>query len=192
MYKNLKWKLIVIAAVAALGIFMFVPPSQKVKLGLDLKGGIHLVLKVNTGDALELEVETTADQFRQELVDAGLTAVTAAPDSESSFLVSGIPEERDQELRRLADNSISLAQQYDREQVAGSGPLSYRFRLKPNVAQRLREESVQQAILVGLQVERGIAFRTGGHNEGSSGGPRASAILCQPCARHVPRRRTTA
>ena len=146
MYKNLKWKLIVIAAVAALGIFMFVPPSQKVKLGLDLKGGIHLVLNVNTGDALELEVETTADQFRQELVDAGMTAVTATPDSESSFLVSGIPQERDQELRRLADNSISLAQQYDREQVAGSGPLSYRFRLKPNVAQRLREESVQQAI----------------------------------------------
>ena len=146
MYKNLKWKLLTIAVVAALGIFAFTPPSKKVSLGLDLKGGIQLILKVNTEDALELETETTADQFRQELVDAGMTAVTAALDSKSSFVIAGIPQERDQEFRRLSDNSAAIAQQFDREQVAGSGTLSYRFRIKPNIERSVREESVAQAI----------------------------------------------
>jgi preprotein translocase subunit SecD len=145
MYKNLRWKLLTIAAVAAIGIFAFVPPKQKIRLGLDLKGGIQVVLRVNTGDALELEAETSADQFRQELVDAGMTAVTSTAEGDT-FVVAGIPQDRDQEFRRLADNSPILAQQFDREQVAGDGPRTYRFRLKPNIAQRLREESVQQAI----------------------------------------------
>ena len=146
MYKNLKWKLLTIAAVAALGIFAFTPPSTKVKLGLDLKGGIQLILKVNTEDAVELETETTADQFRQELVDAGMTAVTSSLDSKGSFVVAGIPQERDQEFRRLADGSPSVNDQFDREQVAGAGTLSYRFRMKPNIERTVREQSVAQAI----------------------------------------------
>jgi preprotein translocase subunit SecD len=146
MYKNLRWKLLAIAAVAALAIFAFYPPWKKVNLGLDLKGGIHLVLKVNTGDALELETETTAEQFREELVKAGMSAVTSAVETESTFVVSGIPQERDQEFRRLSDSSVSIAQQFDREQVAGASTLSYRFRLKPNVERAIREDSVTQAI----------------------------------------------
>ena len=37
----------------ALAVWSFTPPSQKIKLGLDLKGGVHLVLEVQTDDALK-------------------------------------------------------------------------------------------------------------------------------------------
>jgi preprotein translocase subunit SecD len=146
MYKNLKWKLLTIAAVAAVALFAFVPIGEKVKLGLDLKGGVHLVLKVNTDDALELETQTTAEQLREELVRAGFTAVTSSAESVSSFVVTGVPRDRDQEFRRLADNTVAVGQQFDREQIAGEGVLSYRFRLKPNIERALREDSVEQAI----------------------------------------------
>ena len=43
MAKNLRWKLLVILGVIALAVFAFYPPSEKVRLGLDLKGGVHLV-----------------------------------------------------------------------------------------------------------------------------------------------------
>ena len=33
-------------------------------LGLDLKGGVHLVLRVQTDDALKLETETTVERLR--------------------------------------------------------------------------------------------------------------------------------
>ena len=46
MMKNLKWRIGLIAVVIGLSIWAFVPPEQKVKLGLDLKGGVHLVLRV--------------------------------------------------------------------------------------------------------------------------------------------------
>jgi preprotein translocase subunit SecD len=44
MYKNLRWKAITIVAVAVLAAVSFYPPKDKIKLGLDLQGGVHLVL----------------------------------------------------------------------------------------------------------------------------------------------------
>ncbi len=65
MNKNLRWKVITTFAVLALAVFFFYPPQQKVKLGLDLKGGVHLVLKVQTDDAVKLETEVTAERLRE-------------------------------------------------------------------------------------------------------------------------------
>ena len=48
---------------------------QKVKLGLDLKGGVHLVLKVKTDDALKAETETASEQFQEALKTAPLSRV---------------------------------------------------------------------------------------------------------------------
>ena len=39
MKKGLQWKLILTLAVTALSIYLFVPPKDKIKLGLDLKEG---------------------------------------------------------------------------------------------------------------------------------------------------------
>jgi preprotein translocase subunit SecD len=146
MYKNLRWKLLAIAIVAAIGIYAFVPPAEKIKLGLDLKGGIHLVLRVNTDDALRLESETASEQFRAELVDVGMTGATASVDSHTSFVLTGVPQERDAEFRRLADQVVGV--NFDREQVAQSGgsALTYRFQIKPNIQRTLREEAVDQAM----------------------------------------------
>jgi preprotein translocase subunit SecD len=115
-----------------------------VRLGLDLKGGLELRLKVNTEDAVQLETETASEQFKQELRDAGMSSVTTLVDGLGTFVVSGFPAERDQEVRRLSDTSPALAQQFDREQIAGQA--SYRFRMKPNIERNVRDESVQQAI----------------------------------------------
>ncbi len=64
MYKNLRWKFLAIVAVAGLAIWSFTPPSQKIRLGLDLKGGMHLVLAVKTEDALRVETETASEQLQ--------------------------------------------------------------------------------------------------------------------------------
>lgn len=144
MYKNLRWKLLGIAAVAAIAIYAFIPPAERIRLGLDLKGGVHLVLKVNTDDALRLETETASESFRAELVDAGMTSALAEVESDLAFTVAGVPQDRDAEFRRLADQFVGL--NFDREQVAGGGALTYRFQLKPNVQRTLREEAVDQAL----------------------------------------------
>ena len=80
--KNIRWKLIAILAVlvifSAVGVYpilaeMYHWPSpgwlqqKQLKLGLDLKGGVHLVLRVQRDDAIRLESETEAERLRDTL-----------------------------------------------------------------------------------------------------------------------------
>lgn len=138
MAKNLRWKLLVIVGVIALSVFAFYPPDQKVRLGLDLKGGVHLVMRVQTEDALRLETETTADRLREQMKTQNVTgSVTGA--SPTEFRVDGVPAEQDAAFRQLLTD-IELT--YNRSPGAGS----HTFSMRPNIANQLREEAVVQAL----------------------------------------------
>src|ERR1700680_2582479 len=77
MNKNLGWKLGVI--VATLLIFLYgifgVPESssgrgflasleKRINLGLDLKGGTHLILQVQVNDAVNVETDNVAERLK--------------------------------------------------------------------------------------------------------------------------------
>ena len=138
MYKNLYWKLGAIVAIAALAVWSFTPPGEKISLGLDLKGGVHLVLGVQTDDALRLESETTSEQVKQAALDQGITVTTTPGLAE--FTVTGIPQDRDQQFRAIADPMTSIS--YDRGAAAGG----YVFRMRPTIQVQTRNEAVTQAI----------------------------------------------
>ncbi|MEZ5287689.1 MAG: protein translocase subunit SecD [Vicinamibacterales bacterium] len=140
MGKNLRWKLVVILAVVALSIFAFYPPGEKVRLGLDLKGGVHLVLRVQTDDALRLLTEGTAAQLAEQMRTAGITGISAQATSPTEFTVSGVPAEQDATFR----SSLSTVElSYDR---SSTGPGSYAFTMKPNIVVDNRESTVNQAL----------------------------------------------
>jgi preprotein translocase subunit SecD len=140
MNKSIRWRVLAIVAVVAIGAWAVYPPSQKIKLGLDLKGGVHLVLRVQTDDALRLETETTKERLREELAKAGAPSVTATTISPTEFQLSGVPPEQDAMLRQIA---TEVEQVYNRESgTAGT----YVFRMKPNIANQMRQETVAQAM----------------------------------------------
>jgi preprotein translocase subunit SecD len=79
---DIRWKVITIIAVfvifASVGVYPLVgsyygvnKPSwlmdKMLKLGLDLKGGVHLVLRVQTDDAIRLETDQNAERLREAL-----------------------------------------------------------------------------------------------------------------------------
>jgi preprotein translocase subunit SecD len=140
MYKNLRWKLIVIAAVTALAAWSFSPPRTKIKLGLDLKGGAHFVLAVQTDDALRLETETSSEQLRVALHDAKITTATAKVNSLTEFQIDGVPNTSMAQLQTIADQQVGTL--FDRDQTGGTVV----FRMKPNAVVQTREEAVRQAI----------------------------------------------
>ena len=81
MNKRIRTRLIIILAVTALsvGLFAGFPPSvanirQKVNLGLDLKGGTHLVLQVVTEDAIRLNTDGAIESFRTLLQQKNVVA----------------------------------------------------------------------------------------------------------------------
>ena len=141
MYKNLRWKLLTIVAAAALAVYAFYPPSENVKLGLDLRGGVHLVLQVQTDDALRIETETTAEQLLQALADDGVAVTSIRPTSLTTFDVEGVPQANDQQFRQIADAQVSLV--FNRTSNGGG---NYTFEMRPNLAVDRRSEAVTQAI----------------------------------------------
>src|SRR4030095_6836576 len=137
MMKNLQWRIGLIVAVIGLSIWAFVPPSQKVKLGLDLKGGVHLVLRVKTDDALQLETETTVERLRDSLQRASVAFAKLEQTSSTEFRVEGI---QDDGAYRTA--AIEADTDFDRSAEARG----YTYRLKPNIANQLRDGAVTQAL----------------------------------------------
>lgn len=137
----LRWKLLAILVVTAAAVLAVWPPWEKVRLGLDLKGGVHLVLRVHTDDALRLETETSSERLREALNQVGLGVGAIIVESPTSFRVEGVPGAQDAEFRRIADEQVSGT--FNREPGAGG---TYRFVMRPNIAVQLREESVRQAL----------------------------------------------
>src|SRR6266508_1067251 len=139
MAKNLRWKVLLIVGVIALAIYSFYPPDKKVRLGLDLKGGVHLVLRVQTEDAVRLETQTTADRLREQLRTQGITTATVTVVSPTEFRVENIPPDKDPAFRNLLTDIDPV---FNRSSGAGS----YTFTMRPNIAVQLRDESVTQAL----------------------------------------------
>jgi preprotein translocase subunit SecD len=136
---NLRWRLLIIAVLTALAVWLFYPPRDKVKLGLDLKGGVHLVLRVQTDDALRVETEQTSERLRESLAAQGIT-VKVTPQTPTRFLVEGVPPDRDPQFRTMAQEMVGT--NFDRQTGTGG---TYAFEMKPNIAVQLRREAVQQA-----------------------------------------------
>ena len=141
MYKNLRWKLITTAIVTALAIWAFMPPSEKVKLGLDLRGGVQLVLQVKTDDAVRLETETGSEGLVEALKTAGVTVTAPPPSSATEFEIHGVVPAQDAQFRQIADQQVGVNFDYS----ASSGGV-YRFRMRPNIVVRTRDSAVQQAL----------------------------------------------
>ena len=86
MVKSLRWKAILYGAIAVFAILLLVPtvtsqlppwwskvlPSEKVHLGLDLQGGMYLLLTVEGDKAVESYVEQIKNNLRDDLKDHGI------------------------------------------------------------------------------------------------------------------------
>jgi preprotein translocase subunit SecD len=133
--KNQLWRTITIVVVVALAAAAFY--FKKLNLGLDLKGGVHLVLRVQTDDALKLETETTVERLRDTLTRASVQFTKLEATSATEFVVEGV--QNDQAFRQAAVDPDAA---FNR----GSGVGRYTYALKPNIANQLRGEAVTQAL----------------------------------------------
>src|SRR5437667_10051365 len=147
---NLRWKIVTILAVFviffAVGVYPIAAlrynikePSwltdKQLKLGLDLKGGVHLVLRVQTEDALRLETDLESERLRDALRTANIPANVVAINS-TQFRVDGVPSAQDAAFRTAANE---VQTNFDRSSGTNG---SYTFTMKPNVQVNLRAEAV--------------------------------------------------
>jgi preprotein translocase subunit SecD len=141
MNKNLRWKVITILAVVAVSVLLFYPPSQKVKLGLDLKGGVHLVLRVQTDQALKLETDLTAEHLREAATEKGIIGLNISTQPPTTIKISGVPPNQDAQFRALANEQS--ANRFDINPQTGG---SYTMTMKLAEMTATRDSAVQQAL----------------------------------------------
>src|SRR6185312_5063609 len=114
---NLRWKVVTIIAVFVIffgvGVYPLIAqrygihqPSwlidKQLKLGLDLKGGVHLVLRVQTEDALKLESEQTMERLRADLMTKGIVVSDLSMPDSTHFVAAGVKPEQDAAFRAAA------------------------------------------------------------------------------------------
>ncbi len=120
------------------------PAKYRINLGLDLQGGIHMVMRVDTQTALEKRTERRGDQIARYInEDKKLGHVTADADANLLQLTLTI---QDPSTAEAIEKEV-LATFTDFKKVSSDGS---KLVLTPDETQvnRFREEAVDQAMLV--------------------------------------------
>ena len=72
MRRNLWLRIGLVVAVIAVCAWLLYPPKKTINLGLDLQGGLHLVLGVDVDQAIASQVSRTGDTIKAELEKKGI------------------------------------------------------------------------------------------------------------------------
>jgi preprotein translocase subunit SecD len=158
MKKNLKNKIALIFAVLLVclyGIFgipqgvsgkaLKAAISNRIHLGLDLQGGVHLILQVQVSEAVSDETDSAAARVRDALKTGSLTysqVIKPDPHKPELIEVDGTPAAKASDVRTLLDQKFS--NEYDIN--GGSTETSWTLTMKPLVEKDLEQKTVQQAI----------------------------------------------
>ncbi|HEY1580599.1 MAG TPA: protein translocase subunit SecD [Terracidiphilus sp.] len=164
MKKNLKQKLVIIVGVLVVflygAFFGFDPPSlggnqpmlskltQHIHLGLDLQGGVHLILQVRVKEAVNTETDNTVARIEGDLKSAKDTfsqVTKSDPDHHpESMRIEGVSAAQASAVRSMLDSKYS--NEYD---IAGpAADNSFTVTMKPNIEKALDDRTVQNTIEV--------------------------------------------
>jgi preprotein translocase subunit SecD len=142
MRRQVGVRIALVVIVVAVSVWYLYPPARTINLGLDLQGGIHLVLGVDVDKALEAQVERAGDTARAELEKRGI-GVTRVERRGTTELVLQLasPQSWDAAVK-TTDEILGAFDRKDADQAAGRLGLA----LKPREAANIRELAVRQGL----------------------------------------------
>ncbi|HEY1987323.1 MAG TPA: protein translocase subunit SecD [Terracidiphilus sp.] len=157
MKKNLNSKIALIVVVLLVCVYgIFGIPSgvsgkaftealtKRIHLGLDLRGGAHLILQVVVSEAVSAETDNMVGEIQQDLKKAHLAfsqVLKPDPAKPGVIRVEGVAPANSSAVRSTLDAKYS--NEYD---IAGGSDNSFTLSMKPNIQAALEKKTVQQAI----------------------------------------------
>jgi preprotein translocase subunit SecD len=106
MKRNLLWRGLLILASILLSVALFYPPKEKINLGLDLQGGMHLVLQVHTEDALRAETDSDMARLVDLAEEQKVTGLSSRRTGDATFVISGASLQARDTVAGLADKNL--------------------------------------------------------------------------------------
>jgi preprotein translocase subunit SecD len=158
MKKNLNNKIALIIAVLVIFVYGIIGvPSgvtgkalteavtKRIHLGLDLRGGAHLILQVVVSEAVSAETDNTVGRIQQDLKKANLSfsqVYKPDPAKPEAIRVEGVAAGKASDMRTALEDKYS--NEYD---VTGGGAdASFTLTMKQPVEKALKDRTVLQAI----------------------------------------------
>ena len=124
--KNFSWKLVLVFVVLVAAIIYVLPslkptlwPHKQINLGLDLQGGMHLVLEVDTKKALESTVERISQEIREQLKNERIRNVDIDRVEGIKISVQIKKEESIEKFKALLDNEFRDLRELSNRKVNG-------------------------------------------------------------------------
>lgn len=137
MKKGLRWKIILVVAIILGAAYISYPPGEKINLGLDLKGGMHLVLQVVTDDAINIETDQEIMRLREQLKKKNIEFKTFIKGELGQFSIQEINPEQERDIRDLLGD-------YFRDWNYSITGNTVNLSLKGNVEAYIRDNTVNQ------------------------------------------------
>jgi len=157
MKKALKWRVVLLAAATVLAILFFLPslpyfdgfpsfwkkvfPSKAITLGLDLQGGIHLVLDVKGDKAVENFVQRAADDIVNVLSQKEINNVSAS----RGETISGLTV-KFQDTTKGKDITAEIKKHYPVFSIEKEQPGEIIYSLSSSEIKRIKDSAVSQAL----------------------------------------------
>ncbi|MGH7390954.1 MAG: protein translocase subunit SecD [Candidatus Rokuibacteriota bacterium] len=142
MPRRLWLRIGLIVLVVAASIWYLYPPRKTINLGLDLQGGIHLVLGVEADKAIAAQTDRVAEDIKAALERKGIGVTRIAREGDAAIVVQlATPQAWNDALTAVAEFGQTFERR-DEDQAAGR----FRLVLSPAEIDRLRDLAVRQAV----------------------------------------------
>ena len=136
MNRTLQYRLLVIILLAAgSGLVWWL---KGINLGLDLQGGIHLIVQVETSEAMDAEVDQVRERIAGRLTDKEIAFDQVAVTEGLRIEVTGVPDAQDSVARDELANTINWS-------LTGSSSDGFRLSMQASARKHLLELTVRQA-----------------------------------------------
>jgi preprotein translocase subunit SecD len=157
MNKNLLWRLVFIVGTMLFflfGIFgipkglggdaLLAALSDHIHLGLDLKGGTHLILQVQVNDAVNVDaqnaMEVLKEQLRNHKIDYADISQSDPQNNPDHIAIKGVPAAARSDLRSIVQERLP---DYD---ISSGASDTWNLAMKPSNLNDLKNRAVTQAI----------------------------------------------
>ena len=148
MYTDLKWKIPLILFAILGSAYLAYPLKDKIALGLDLQGGMHLVLEVQTEKAVEASLERIADDIKREIEEEDYEVDRVRADIENKTITVLMVDAIDlKPVEEIMKNHTAYLQN---EGVVREGR-GYLFRLSEEEETRIEQNAVSQGLILSRQ-----------------------------------------
>ncbi|CCK79605.1 protein translocase subunit SecD [Desulfobacula toluolica] len=132
------------AVVCLLPTFLDCWPHKKINLGLDLQGGMHLVLEVQNIKAVEAEVERTIQEIKKELRSEGVKHIGVSRLNDNSILAKFQGSEDKSSIENVLSKSFDnlIIQKPQKE----NNNISYKLALPEKDIENIKKMATEQAL----------------------------------------------